>query len=348
MIRFATIGTNFVTGWMLEAARNCPELHHAAVYSRSAERARDFAARCGAKTIHTDLEALAADPGIDAVYIASPNCMHFEQAARMLSHGKHVLCEKTITSNRHELRRLLEIASANKVILLEAMRSVFTPGFRAIEENLPKLGRIRRVSFQYCQYSSRYDKFKAGIIENAFNPVLSNGALMDIGVYCVHPLVKLFGRPDRIVSDAVFLENGVDGAGTILGSWECGMQAELLYSKITNSRLASQIQGEVGSMIIREIANPYEVTVIGNDGKSECVHSEPYESNNMICELREWCRLIRSRSGENPHNRASQLALEVMDEARRLTGIRFPADEAGETWSEARTAPAFSGKIKRG
>ncbi len=87
--------------------------------------------------------------------------------------------------------------------------------------------------------------------------------------------MKLFGCPDRIVADAVFFENSVDGAGTILGSWQCCMHAELLYSKITNSRLASRIQGEAGSMIIREIANPYEVTVISNDGESECVYSEP-------------------------------------------------------------------------
>lgn len=339
MIRFATIGTNFVTGWMLEAARSCPELHYAAVYSRSAEKAREFASRHGAEAIHTDLDALADDPGVDAVYIASPNCMHFEQAARMLAHGKHVLCEKTITSNRHELARLLEIAAENRVILLEAMRSVFDPGFRAIEENLHKLGKIRRASFQYCQYSSRYDKFKAGIIENAFNPALSNGSLMDIGVYCVHPLVKLFGRPDRIVADAVFLDNGVDGAGTILGSWKCGMQSELLYSKITNSRVPSQIQGEAGSMIIREIANPHEVTIIRNDGTSECVYSRADKSsNNMVYELREWCRLIREGNGENPHNRASLLELEVMDEARRLTGIRFPADEA---WKECSRPQVF-------
>lgn len=328
MIRFATIGTNFVTVWMLEAARQCPELHYAAAYSRNEKKAREFAAAHGAAAIHTDLAALAEDPGIDAVYIASPNCMHFGQAALMLSHGKHVLCEKTITSNRHELRKLLELAAEKRVVLLEAMRSVFDPGFLAIEANLHKLGRIRRASFQYCQYSSRYDKFKAGIVENAFNPALSNGALMDIGVYCVHPLVKLFGRPDRIVADAVFLENGVDGAGTILGSWKSGMQAELLYSKIANSRVPSQIQGEAGCMVIREIANPHEVTIFYNDGRVESIVSRPEESNNMAHELREWCRLIREGAGGNPYSRSSLLELEVMDEARRQTGIRFPADEA--------------------
>ena len=135
MIRFATIGTNFVTGWMLEAARSCPELHYAAVYSRSAEKAREFASRYGAEAIHTDLDALAEDPGIDAVYIASPNCMHFGQAARMLAHGKHVLCEKTITSNRHELARLLEIAAIQLFFAL-AVYMLFSANGTAVARTL--------------------------------------------------------------------------------------------------------------------------------------------------------------------------------------------------------------------
>ena len=95
-------------------------------------------------------------------------------------------------------------------------------------ENLQKLGKIRRVTFQMCQYSSRYDKFKNGIIENAFRPELSNGSLMDIGVYCVHPMVKILGKPDRVMASCVKLHNGVDGMGTILASYdEQGAQAEL-------------------------------------------------------------------------------------------------------------------------
>jgi predicted dehydrogenase len=76
-----------------------------------------------------------------------------------------------------ELEKMLKAAEDNGVILLEAMRSVFDLGFKAIEDNINKLGAIRRITFQYCQYSSRYDNFKKGIIENAFNPIFSNGYL---------------------------------------------------------------------------------------------------------------------------------------------------------------------------
>ena len=150
MIRFATIGTNFVTGWFLEAARECRELHYAAACSRSGDKARGFAAEHGADGIHTDLTALAEDAGIDAVYIASPNSLHFEQAALMLSHGKHVLLEKPAASNRRELSKLLEIAKTNRVILLEAMRGLAESAVRVFNT-----ANIRRVTTNSKPESSK-------------------------------------------------------------------------------------------------------------------------------------------------------------------------------------------------
>ena len=179
-------------------------------------------------------------------------------------------------------------------ILLEAMRSVYSPGFQAIRENLHKLGKIRRVSFQYCQYSRRYDNFKKGIIENAFNPALSNGALMDIGVYCVHPLVSLFGKPEKVISSSLKLSNGIDGAGTILTEYP-DFQGELLYSKITDSRVPSQIQGEEGSMVIRE-----------------------------------FLRLIREKRYSHEYLENSRMEIELMDEVRRQQKIFFPADRKSD------------------
>ena len=70
---------------------------------------------------------------VDAVYIASPNSLHYEQAALMLSHGKHVLCEKTITSNEAELKELIRLAGENRTVLMEAMRSVHEEGFRRLK-----------------------------------------------------------------------------------------------------------------------------------------------------------------------------------------------------------------------
>ena len=195
------------------------------------------------------------------------------------------------------------------------MRSVYSPGFQAIRENLHKLGKIRRVSFQYCQYSRRYDNFKKGIIENAFNPALSNGALMDIGVYCVHPLVSLFGKPEKVISSSLKLSNGIDGAGTILTEYP-DFQGELLYSKITDSRVPSQIQGEEGSLVIREIPDPQEVVLYYRDGSNETLEI-PRTENNMVYEIREFLRLIREKRYSHEYLENSQMEIELMDEVRR-------------------------------
>lgn len=329
MVRFATIGTNFITKNFLEAAQKCSELCLSGVYSRTEDRARSFAAQYGAGKWYTDLNSLAMDKEIDGVYIASPNSLHCPQAILMMEHGKHVLCEKPIASNSEELKHMLEAARRNQVVLLEAMRPVFDPGFQAVCDNLHKLGKVRRATFQFCQYSSRYDKYKKGIVENAFRPEFSNGALMDIGVYCVHPLVKLFGMPESVRAEAVFLDNGVDGAGTILAGYP-DMQAEIIYSKIANSSLPSQIQGEEGNMLISQIQDTVELRLQYRDGREEIIPVEK-ESNNMYYEAVEWARMINQGFVPEEYDRCSAMELSVMDTARRQLGIVFPADKE-ERW----------------
>lgn len=331
MIRFATIGTNFIVRRFLESAAKSSELLYTASYSREEEKAKAFAAEYSACRHCTDLLELARSKDVDAVYIASPNSLHFEQSILMLSHGKHVMCEKTITSNQLEFNKLVEIADKNHVVLLEAMRSVFDPGFAVIQENLYRLGLIRRISFQFCKYSSRYDKFKNGVIENSFNPSFSNGALMDIGVYCIHPLVKLFGLPNKIISDAIFLHNGVDGAGTILARYE-QMQAELIYSKISDSHIPSQIQGEDGTLVIEEIPNPYRITFYGKNGENEVLMAREPDSN-IIYEIKEWIGQIKGERDWHESMRSSCMELQMMDEVRRQLSIKFPADEE-EQWKK--------------
>lgn len=325
MIRFATIGTNFVADWFVKAAERNSSLTYQTVYSRSEETAEQYSKKHGAAAWCTSLEAVAEDKNVDAVYISSPNCVHYEQAALMLSHGKHVLCEKTITSNERELASLIETAKSHHVVLMEAMRSVYEPGFLWLRDHLSCVGTVRRVSFQYGKYSSRYDKFKSGIVENAFNPAFSNGALMDIGVYCVHPMVRLFGMPQKIMADSLVLANGVDGAGTILAAYD-GMQADLLYSKISDNRLPSQIQGENGTMVINDITQINEVRFYDRKGNEEILFDIP-AVDNLDSEVDEWVRLIETGNVPEEYYRYSLMELRVMDEVRRQNGLIFPADK---------------------
>ena len=149
-------------GRIYQGARETQAFALAAVYSRTSERAEAFASKHGIPLTFTDIGEMAASSEVDAVYIASPTSLHAEQAIICMNAGKHVLCEKPAASNSRELEAMIKTARERGVVFMEAMKSSFMPGFEAIRELLPSLGPIRRYTASYCQYSSRYDKYKAG------------------------------------------------------------------------------------------------------------------------------------------------------------------------------------------
>ena len=100
---------------------------------------------------------------------------------------------------------------------------------------------------------------------NAFRPELSNGAMMDIGIYTVYPMVVLFGRPRKIDASGIVLSSGADGQGAVNFEYE-GMNATVLYSKIANSSLPTEIQGEDGNITLDRINIIGEVTFYSSSG----------------------------------------------------------------------------------
>ena len=181
-VRFGVVGTNKITDWVIAGGRQDNRFELTAVCSRTKERAEEFAAMHNIPYTFTSLEEMASSNTVDAIYIATPNYLHAEQSILCMNHGKHVLCEKPFASNADEVRRMIEAAERNNVTLMEAMISTLNPNFVTARNKMKDIGTIRRYFACYCQYSSRYDKFKEGIVLNAFKPELSNGAVMDIGI----------------------------------------------------------------------------------------------------------------------------------------------------------------------
>lgn len=327
VIRFGVIGTSNITRVFLKGAELVDSFKLAAVYSRNEETARSFANEYEVDTIFTNLEEMAKSDKIDAVYIASPNSLHSKQAIIFMKNGKHVLCEKAFASNVGEVEEMINVAKENNVVLMEAMRTTVMPNFKSIIENIYKIGKIRRYFASYCQYSSRYDKYKEGIVLNAFKRELSNGGLMDIGVYSIYPMVVLFGKPKGIKASSYMLESGVDGEGTIIFKYD-DMEGTVMYSKISNSYLPSEIQGEEGTILIDKINNMESVKIIYKDGSVEELSREQKEYG-MYYEIEEFISVINQEKEESKINSLenSKIVIEVMDEARRQIGLEYPADK---------------------
>ncbi|MDM5225382.1 Gfo/Idh/MocA family oxidoreductase [Cytobacillus sp. NJ13] len=326
MVRFGLVGTNWITERFLKAALQAEDFQLAAVYSRTEEKAKEFAGKYGVERTFTDLKTMAASGEIDAVYIASPNSLHADQAVIFMENKVHVLCEKPIASNTKELQTMIAAARENSVLLMEALKSTFMPNFLAVKENLHKIGQVRRYFASFCQYSSRYDAYRQGTVLNAFNPDFSNGSLMDIGIYCVYPLVALFGKPEEIKAAGYMLESGVDGEGSLVLKYP-GMDAVIMYSKITNSSLPAEIQGEEGNIVIDKISAPEKVELHYRNGEREDLTQDQL-SDSMYYEAKEFIRLVQAGKTESDINSFanSMITMEIMEEARRQIGVVYPAD----------------------
>ncbi|NDV77997.1 Gfo/Idh/MocA family protein [Dysgonomonas sp. 511] len=325
-IRFGVVGTSNIVNKVIEGARLDSRFELVAVYSRTQEKADEFADRHGIPHTFTSLSTMAASPLIDAVYIASPNSLHAAQSILCMQHGKHVLCEKPFASNTREVKEMIATARKNNVVLMEAMKPTLTPNFVSIKNNIGKIGKIRRYFSCYCQYSSRYDDLKKGIIQNAFKPELSNGALVDIGVYTIYPMVVLFGKPQLINAVGTKLSTGVDGQGAVNFQYH-DMEATILYSKIADSALPTEIQGEEGTITADRINIINHVSLKRRNGE-ESIISSPNTMHEYYYEVAEFIDLIVGGEYESQINshQNSLVTMEILDEIRKQLGVAYPAD----------------------
>jgi len=286
MINFATIGSSWITEEFINTGKTFSDFNLYAVYSRTEERAASFAEKHGAVKYFSDLNQMLEDKEIDAVYIASPNSLHCAQAIQCMNAGKHVICEKPAASNLRELDLMFECADKNCVFFMEAFKSLLMPGFAACKDNIRKAGVIRSVYINFSKYSSRYDAHKRNENVNTFKAEFSNGAVMDLGVYCLWPVVYLFGEPKMIKALGIKVPGGVDGAGAVLLLYDT-FTVTLNYSKVGNSFLPSEIQGEDATICVDKFNIPEKICIRYRDGTTENVPVEQRE-DSMCYEIEEF------------------------------------------------------------
>jgi scyllo-inositol 2-dehydrogenase (NADP+) len=123
------------------------------------------------------------------------------------------------------------------------------------------------------------------------------------------------------------LDSGVDGEGSVVLRYE-DKDAVVMYSKISNSSLPSEIQGENGSMIIDKISSPEKIEIRYNDGTTEQLPIEQSHPS-MYYEVKEFVNLINDGKLESEINshKNSYTTMLVMDRVRAEIGLKYPSDE---------------------
>ena len=347
--RFGIVGTGRISDWVLKGAVLEPRFEAAAVCSRSQESGKRFAEAHNIGKVYTDIDEMASDPEIDAIYIGTPNDTHHDIAIKCLRHHKHVLCEKPMASNAREVKEMIDAAKANGVMLMEAMISTLCPNFVAARKRLAEMGAVRHYFASFCQYSSKYDLVKiiiagedASPVPSSFNPDCCGGALMDIGIYPIYPMASLFGRPKGIKASVTTCEvpvagqlQKVDLQGSVVFEYE-GMSASVIYSKIADSRLCTEISCDGGILSLDQvhICRHAEMTRRGapTSGRASGPQAEnisvPVDADEYLCEFREFIDVLESGHLESSVNslETSLVTAEILDEIRRQAGVVFPTD----------------------
>ena len=279
--------------------------------------------------VYTDYDELLQSD-VDTIYCALPNHLHYEFSKKALENDKNVIIEKPITANSKELEDLIETANKKNLMIFEAMNLHYTPAFLSLKEDLKKLGDIKIVSFNYSQYSSRYNAFKEGIIQPAFDYTKSGGALMDLNIYNIHLMVALFGKPLK-VNYMANIEKNIDTSGIITLDYG-SFKAVCIGAKDCKAPIATSIQGDQGCISIQTPANVLKgFKVLYNDQREEEFDLQG-DTHRMIYEFNEFVKMIENKDFDraNEMMEKSLIAMDIATKARIDAGVHFKADESYE------------------
>jgi predicted dehydrogenase len=231
-----------------------------------------------------------------------------------------------MASNLREAEAMIACARQHQVVLFEAFKTASLPTFLQLQKTLPQLGKLRKALINYCQYSSRYQRYLDGENPNTFNPRWSNGSIMDIGFYCLAAAVTLWGAPQQVKAQASLLESGVDAHGVVVLDYG-DFDVTLLHSKVSDSLIPSEIQGEAGSLIIEKISECQQLRFIPRGGESQNL-TQPQHINTMLYEAETFAKLVEAGEVEHAALETSRITAQLLTEIRRQTGVVFPADHA--------------------
>jgi predicted dehydrogenase len=327
-VRWGILGTGWIAGQFVADLIGGGSTV-TAVGSRSQASADAFAAEHGIPTAHASYEALAADPEVDVVYIATPHPMHAENALLVLGAGKHALIEKPFTLNQPEAREVVDLAAANGLVVLEAMWTRWLPHMVRLREIIAAgtIGDVRTVIADHNQ------KLPTDPAHRLNDPALGGGALLDLGIYPVSFAWDMLGEPSSVQAHAAFTATGVDRQTAILLGYPDGQQALLHCALDAAGPNAASVTGTLGRIELdRTFYAPTSFTVYDSESgvveRYEGAAPEEGGLRGMQFQAQEVERLIAAglTAGEVLPPEQSVAIMGTLDEVRREIGLRYPTE----------------------
>lgn len=322
MIRLAILGTGFVANVFAKDAASIEGLKIAAVFGINEEAVHEFGETYGIEKRFTSYGELLADPGIDMVYVALPNHLHYSFAKRALIADKHAVVEKPFVSTEDEVTDLVDTAREHGVMVFDAITTKYIPLLGTLRDQLGRAGAVRSVTSTYCQYSNRYNSVREGKIPGVFRLENDGGALKDLGVYPIAFVVSLFGRPASVHYFANKLANGCDTSGTIILTYPTFV-ATVRVAKDSFTENRCTVEGEDGTFFVDDDCFRFPNLRFRPNANSESEQLGTFEPYGGIAnEFRHFVDIVRC----NDFEKAAHLAGVARDVIATLAAAATSAE----------------------
>ncbi len=239
--RWAMVGTGLMLRLIGKDFALTENVDLRVIVSRTKERAEEAAKEFGIPEGSADLDQVLSRDDIDAVYIATPHSLHFEQAMSALKAGKHVLVEKSMTANASQTRELCAFAKSRGLFAMEAMWTAFNPAIIEFRRRIADgaIGDVQLVSANFCINAPFREDGRLWVKD------LAGGSTLDQGVYTLSLAHMVLGTPSSITATGTVM-HGVDAEVAATLDYESGQRALCLNSLRAISPLTAFVAGTTG------------------------------------------------------------------------------------------------------
>lgn len=257
-LRWGLLGTARINQAVIGPIRSSKNSQLMAVASRFQEKAAQYATTWGIPRFHASYEALLTDPEIDVIYNSLPNGLHAEWSIKAMQMGKHVLCEKPLTTNTMDMDAITEATKKTGKVISEAFMYRHHPQTLLVKEMVDngEVGNLQLIHGSFCYISTRPNNPR-------FDPLLGGGSLWDVGCYPISYARFLTGEePIEVYGHQVTGPTGIDllYAGQL--SFPGGVISQFECSFITPFKSMMKITGDKGRITILEPYKPGKRTKI--------------------------------------------------------------------------------------
>ena len=315
ILKLGVLGAGRIANRLVDEVRFVSGVTVEGVHSRTRASAQKFADAHELRVVAESVEDLLAE--VDAVYIATPHGTHCEYALQAMAAGKHVLCEKPMALTRSEVEKMFAAATDNRVVLLEAVKTAFSPGFQRMVAvaRSGSIGQVRSVDGTFTKLVSAGRELEAP----------DGGSISELASYPLTAIVKLLGLGYSSVATSSLRPED--------GEVETFSRIDLTYPHaVASARVGLGVKAE-GDLVVAGtkgyiyVPAPWWKTEYFEarfeDQRDNKKYYYKFDGDGLRYEVAEFASLIRNETPESFKLRAAEsLALaSIIEEARRSATV---------------------------